>query len=158
MSRKVIIDALETKFSDTAAVLYEHAIYDMCQRLHSNLDAFEENTLKRVSFDEFYNNIAYEKVGELFSMNKKEDSKMIVHLIIDGHIGYNSAIYDEYKTKQEINIEHIINPPEVQKGIYKCKKCKSQKTWSYQLQTRSGDEGFTNYINCSNCGNRWKIS
>lgn len=43
-------------------------------------------------------------------------------------------------------------------GILKCGKCKSKKTTYFQLQTRSADEGLTNFCQCLACGNRWKFS
>lgn len=39
---------------------------------------------------------------------------------------------------------------------FKCWKCKSKKCTYYQLQTRSADEPMTTYVNCLDCGNRWK--
>jgi len=40
--------------------------------------------------------------------------------------------------------------------LYKCGKCGKRETTFYQLQTRSMDEPTTSFINCVNCGNRWK--
>ena len=39
---------------------------------------------------------------------------------------------------------------------FTCRKCKSHKCSYYQLQTRSADEPMTTYVDCLNCGNRWK--
>ena len=39
---------------------------------------------------------------------------------------------------------------------FTCFKCKKSQTTYYQLQTRSADEPMTTFINCLNCGNRWK--
>lgn len=41
-------------------------------------------------------------------------------------------------------------------GAFKCEKCRSWKTTYYQLQTRSADEPMTTFVNCVNCGKRWK--
>lgn len=40
--------------------------------------------------------------------------------------------------------------------IYKCGKCGKRETTFYQLQTRSMDEPTTSFINCVNCGHKWK--
>lgn len=39
---------------------------------------------------------------------------------------------------------------------FKCYKCGSRKVTYSQLQTRSADEGLTNYFYCLDCKNRWK--
>ena len=49
-----------------------------------------------------------------------------------------------------------IDPASVPDGAFECSKCKSKKTTYYQLQTRSADEPMTNFVNCLNCGKRWK--
>ena len=43
------------------------------------------------------------------------------------------------------------------KGMFKCGKCKSDKTTYYQLQTRSADEPMTTFVTCHNCNNHWKF-
>eukprot|EP00924_Labyrinthula_sp_SR-Ha-C_P016673 snap_masked-scaffold_6-processed-gene-11.22-mRNA-1 protein AED:0.36 eAED:0.36 QI:0/-1/0/1/-1/1/1/0/178 len=42
-------------------------------------------------------------------------------------------------------------------GIFKCGRCKSTKTTNYQKQTRSADEPMTVFVQCTNCGNRWRF-
>jgi transcription elongation factor S-II len=41
---------------------------------------------------------------------------------------------------------------------FTCRKCKSKKCMHYELQTRSADESMTVYVQCCDCGNRWKTS
>lgn len=56
------------------------------------------------------------------------------------------------------------------KGMFQCKKCihsnktlpedkkcRTDKTTYYQLQTRSADEPMTTFVTCHECGNRWKF-
>jgi transcription elongation factor S-II len=42
--------------------------------------------------------------------------------------------------------------------MYKCGKCKQNKTVYYKLQTRSADEPDTTFITCVNCNHKWKIN
>ena len=42
------------------------------------------------------------------------------------------------------------------KGAFQCGKCKSWRTTYYQMQTRSADEPMTTFVNCVDCGKRWK--
>ncbi len=42
-------------------------------------------------------------------------------------------------------------------GMFRCVKCKSDKTTHYQLQTRSADEPMTTFVTCLDCGKRWKF-
>ena len=39
---------------------------------------------------------------------------------------------------------------------FTCRKCKSKKCSFMQAQTRSADEGITTYVQCLDCGCRWK--
>jgi transcription elongation factor S-II len=41
--------------------------------------------------------------------------------------------------------------------IYQCRKCKENKCYIYQAQTRSADEPMTTFVTCKNCGNHWKF-
>lgn len=47
---------------------------------------------------------------------------------------------------------------EAMTDTFTCRKCKSKKCTFYQLQTRSADEGITNFVTCLSCGSRWKTS
>ena len=41
-------------------------------------------------------------------------------------------------------------------NIYRCGKCKKNECTFYQLQTRGADEATTTFVECINCGNKWK--
>ena len=40
---------------------------------------------------------------------------------------------------------------------FTCFKCKKNKCTYYQLQTRSADEPMTTFVNCNDCGKKWKF-
>lgn len=60
------------------------------------------------------------------------------------------AIEDNKKLKL---ITHVSEPVA---GIHKC-RCGCDKVYSYELQTRSGDEGMTVFLQCYSCGRKWKL-
>lgn len=41
-------------------------------------------------------------------------------------------------------------------GMYRCGKCKNNKTYSYQQQIRRADEPMTTFITCLECNHSWK--
>lgn len=46
--------------------------------------------------------------------------------------------------------------PEAMTDVFKCHRCGSRSCSYYEVQTRSADEPMTQFINCLECGNRWK--
>ena len=53
------------------------------------------------------------------------------------------------KNKFESNLEASTD-------TFTCRKCKSNKCTFYQQQIRSADEPMTTFVQCLDCGNRWK--
>jgi transcription elongation factor S-II len=41
-------------------------------------------------------------------------------------------------------------------GIYRCGKCKCNRTTSYQVQIRRADEPMTTFITCMDCNHSWR--
>ncbi len=41
--------------------------------------------------------------------------------------------------------------------MYACPQCHKRNATFYQLQTRSGDEGYTTFIQCQMCEHRWTL-
>ncbi|OMJ28173.1 Transcription elongation factor S-II [Smittium culicis] len=48
-------------------------------------------------------------------------------------------------------------PQEAETDMFRCSKCGSRKCRYFQMQTRSADEPMTTFVNCTNCGKRWKF-
>ena len=48
------------------------------------------------------------------------------------------------------------NNLEASTDTFTCRKCRSNKCTFYQQQVRSADEPMTTFVQCLNCGNRWK--
>ena len=98
----------------------------------------------------------------LLSKLKRKDKEMkdfneIKELINEALDPFEDAIFVKYKNEQNLEDSMAENPIETHEGIIQCWRCKSKKTFSYELQTRSGDEGMTCYVQCYGCGNKWKM-
>jgi len=63
-------------------------------------------------------------------------------------------LWNELRSKM---LERINVKEEEVVGMFKCNKCKTNKTTYYQMQTRSADEPMTTYVTCLNCNIRWKF-
>ena len=48
-------------------------------------------------------------------------------------------------------------PLQASTDAFQCGKCKQRKCTYFQLQTRSADEPMTTFVQCVNCGNRWRV-
>lgn len=51
----------------------------------------------------------------------------------------------------------IEQPPEIDEGIIQCKRCKSNRTFSFSKQTRRGDESTTVFVRCSKCSFSFRL-
>jgi DNA-directed RNA polymerase subunit M/transcription elongation factor TFIIS len=76
-------------------------------------------------------------------------------------IGYMSSIELNPHINQHILDEianrsaQIVNEKTTE--MYLCSRCKQRKTKYRKAQTRSGDEGYTIFIECQVCGFKWTI-
>lgn len=69
---------------------------------------------------------------------------------------WDHPVFAPFRAKLEEEDAFIENPiADIAEGIIECSKCKSTKTFSYQKQVRSSDEGFTLFVNCINCNANW---
>jgi DNA-directed RNA polymerase subunit M/transcription elongation factor TFIIS len=66
-------------------------------------------------------------------------------------------LFQEAKFGQEQEDLLITTPLVVEEGVEKCFRCNSNRTFSYELQTRSGDEGITTFLRCAQCNNKWRL-
>ena len=72
-----------------------------------------------------------------------------------GSLCWKHKTYEELAKKEREYDTYIQTPPEVEEGVLRCKKCKSRKVLSYQVQARSADEPMTTVAKCSQCGIGW---
>lgn len=102
-----------------------------------------------------YPNISYNKNADYVRDKLKYNIFKPDQLITMKSMELYPAIYESYILKQKKIDKFLEEKPEIS-GIFKCGKCKQNKTTYYQLQTRSADEPMTTFVTCMNCHNRWK--
>jgi len=116
-------------------ILFEKTIYNLSQK---NID--------------LYLQIIYNICGDI--LLKKKSLKKIFNELKLGKHSFNTKEFDEIQKEQKEQDDFVENPFEVSEGVLEC-KCGSNKTISYPLQTRSGDEKTSIYVCCVQCGKKW---
>ncbi len=117
------------------AGLYQMTIRTVCSHLHPNSPLKNERLLERVRAHEIkLEDLPHLTAQELFPENWKE-----------------------LADRQAIREQKLL---EGNKGMatdrYKCGRCGKRECSYYEMQTRSADEPMTIFINCLNCGKRWR--
>lgn len=147
----------------------ESNTYNVCIRKYKNkhnVKSIYEHNLEEEEFINYYLDISYQiytKVNNLLNSNNKNkdlQKKIVIDIYNElnkNNVLFNSSEFSTFKFKEYKQFKYLTEPLQVCEGIHKCSKCKSTKTYSYQLQTRSSDEPMTNFVTCVECGNKWKF-
>lgn len=105
---------------------------------------------QKVSTDQRYLEYAYNMIGHYrfdpdnFQPTPKE---------------YEMKFYDIVRQNTMSNIDMLSEGMVMKKNSeYPCKNCKSKKTYSQQVQTRSADEGMTTFVICLECGGQFQFN
>ena len=140
--------------------------------IESSINKNKENKVRTYLIENLYN---YILIYYLKMIYKKNQNKTILHILPDKlfqmilsyinfidpkKIGYMSDIELNPFINQiyidELNIRCQQTVKVKFSSMYTCNQCGSKKSRQREIQTRSGDEGGTLFINCLNCGHIWR--
>jgi len=99
-------------------------------------------------------------IYEVGFMIKQENNnlKETFDLLKNGKLFKNHPNFIDISKKMLEMDQFMDKPFEVSEGVNTCNKCKSNRTLSYNRQTRSGDEGMTVYVFCIDCKYRYTMN
>jgi len=99
-------------------------------------------------------NDIYQLCGKF--INKTFSHAELLEEVKNGISPWDSKTFKKEKETEAQDIAIMTIKLEVSEGLYECSRCKSKKTYSRQVQTRSADEGMTSIIQCSHCNKVWR--
>ena len=114
----------------------------------------DKNATKFSTYCTLHKNELYQLCGKF--MKKDFAYSDLFNELKSGITGWESHTFKEEKEAEDQDIAIMTIKLEVTEGLYQCSRCKSKKTYSRQVQTRSADEGMTSIIQCSECNKVWR--
>ena len=160
-----ITESMSTLLSEEEIKNLEVAIF------LSTLHAAEKRHISKVwtypLFTQLYSSIARTVVGNLnpntYIQNKNlfkrfEDGELSLEEIASfGHTDLYPEIWKDSLIRQfEREKRQLEGNRSMATDQFLCKGCKKRECTYYELQTRSADEPMTIFIQCLNCGKRWR--
>ena len=97
----------------------------------------------------------YQVIGDILQGKPTEEIKKN---IMTKKIGWKHPNYNNIQNLINEHDEYMLHPFDVADGVIQCPRCKSMKTFSNQLQCRSGDEMMTTFSKCVICNYEWTYS
>ena len=163
--RQSSVDFLNKEITDSNTCRkIEKSIYNYCIRIArgGNIKRKWDNLIFKNLYISKLRSI-YSNISDCYIQNKNFKNKIITNQVDVENIANLSSydifpenwkdLIDEKMKKDKLKYEL---KPEAMTDVFKCRKCNSRSCSYYEVQTRSADEPMTQFINCLDCGNRWR--
>jgi len=162
---KAITDSMSSLLSEEEITNLESAIF--LSALHSAEKRHISKVWTYPLFTQLYSSVARTIVGNL-NPNTYIQNKNLFKRFEDGELSLEEiASFSHTDLYPEIWKDSLIRQFEREKrqlegnramatDQFLCKGCKKRECTYYELQTRSADEPMTIFIQCLNCGKRWR--
>lgn len=143
--RKLALEQLRVAFPEKAEAIEKKMninVTNICKRL--GIKPGKDNP-KFMEFATFY---YYNTLGACLNAKHKPGA---VKDLNGRKLDFECEFFKEDEERENMLIELVLKPLAVQSGFVKCIKCKSENTVSIVVQTRSGDEMATAFVDCLSC-------
>ena len=148
-NRKELSKLIDKKLADKL----ENSIYEFSDKYsESQGTAFLLDSIYEEKFNEILCLLKSNKKLIDMIKNKKIDPEQIPYM--KSH-ELNPEKYEKINKKREIEEKNIKDKPTT--DLFECKKCKKRRCTVEERQTRAGDEPATQFIDCLECGHKWRI-
>ena len=124
------------------------------KKTSKQIDSIEKYIYDKSSVSEYLSN-AYQVIGDILNGIALED---VIKRLEEEKLGWKHDCFSIVQKRIEERDNFIVNPFEVEKGVLQCKKCGSERVFSYSKQVRSGDESSTTFAQCVACKASWVYS
>ena len=81
---------------------------------------------------------------------------MLFRSLYKHEIGWKHPVFTEPRLSIEEENNALLNPFQIEEGVLQCNHCGSKRTYSFERQTRSADEGSTTFATCAECLKSWR--
>ena len=158
LNDKINENNINYQTKDTWALNLEKGIFNNClveagkKNLVKKWDNPSFVTLYLTRFRSIYFNLTNELIDKIYNKILKPHE-----IAFMSHQELQPEKWQKLLESKKIKDENRYTPKiEATTDAYTCRKCKSNKCWHYQLQTRSADEPMTTYVTCLDCSHKWK--
>lgn len=143
--RKLTIQKLSEKFPEKAEAIEK--------KFNSNVvNIAKKMEIKASGSNKEFVDLATQYYYDMLGMCMDDTTKPTAVKELNAKIwGFDSSFFTDEENAENAIIERMVVPPKVQKGIVKCKECGSRNTSCLAVQTRSGDEMATIFVDCGDC-------